>query len=95
MYTIGFVGQDSVSGMTIDTQMLRLVAERTGGFFYNAKTVDELKAAYQDISKLEKSNLADITYSVEMDIAQYLILCAFALVVFEFIFKKFFLRVYP
>ena len=95
MYTIGFVGQDSVSGMTIDTQMLHLVAERTGGFFYNAKTVDELTAAYQDISKLEKSNLADITYSVEMDIAQYLIWCAFALVVFGFVFKKFFLRVYP
>ena len=95
VYTIGFVGQDSVSGMTIDTQMLHLVAERTGGFFYNAKTVDELTAAYQDISKLEKSNLADITYSVEMDIAQYLIWCAFALVVFEFVFKKFFLQVYP
>ena len=77
VYTIGFVGQDSAAGQSIDTQMLRLVAEKTGGFFYNAKTVNELKNAYEDISKLEKSNLEDITYSVAMDISQYLIWCAF------------------
>ena len=51
VYTIGFVGQDSAAGQSIDTQMLRLVAEKTGGFFYNAKTVNELKNAYEDISK--------------------------------------------
>ena len=95
IYTIGFVGQDSVRGMQIDKQMLRLVAERTGGFFYNGTTVNELTNAYQDISKLEKSNLSDITYSVEMDIMQHLIWCAFALLIFEFISKKFLLKVYP
>jgi len=95
IYTIGFVGQDSVSGIQIDAQMLRLIAERTGGFFYNAKTLDELTNAYQDISQLEKSNLEDITYSVAMDISQYLIWCAFALLVSEFVCKKFLLKVYP
>jgi len=94
VYTIGFVGQDSAAGQSIDTQMLRLVAEKTGGFFYNAKTVNELKNAYEDISKLEKSNLEDITYSVAMDISQYLIWCAFTLLIFEFIFRKFLLRSY-
>ena len=95
IYTIGFVGQDSVSGIQIDAQMLRLVAERTGGFFYDAKTIDELTNAYQDISQLEKSNLEDITYSVAMDISQYLIWCALALLISEFVCKKFLLKVYP
>jgi Ca-activated chloride channel family protein len=50
VYTIGI-------GNEIDTEILRVIAQETGGKFFNVFSVDELKNVYETIDKLEKSKI--------------------------------------
>jgi Ca-activated chloride channel family protein len=50
VYTIGI-------GSEIDSETLRIIAEKTGGKFFNVFSTDELKEVYNTINKLEKTKI--------------------------------------
>ncbi len=41
----------------LDEQTLKMIAEKTGGKYYRAKNTEELTKIYEDINKLEKSDV--------------------------------------
>jgi Ca-activated chloride channel family protein len=50
VYTIGI-------GSEIDAEILRIIAEKTGGRFFNVFSISELKEVYNTINKLEKTKI--------------------------------------
>ena len=59
LYTIGFVGGIS---QTVDTSALRELASITGGEYFDARTSEELQAAYDEISDLEQSRIGETRF---------------------------------
>ena len=49
-------------GQRVDTKALRTVAERTGGFFRSAEDADSLQAIYEEIDKMEKSEIESVRF---------------------------------
>lgn len=57
VYTIGFVSLDGTSA--VDEATLRRIAELTGAAYYDARTQEELAAAYETIGRLERSRVGE------------------------------------
>ena len=49
-------------GHKIDTRALKDVAEKTGGFFRRAEDAGALKAVYEEIDKMEKSEIESVRF---------------------------------
>lgn len=84
IHTIGIGTEEGgiVANTTIvtglDNATLELIAEKTGGRFYLAKTEEELQRAYDDIA-------ASTTRQLSLDLSSYLMLIAVALFLVELI----------
>lgn len=75
VYAIAIGGGDAVTsirtpfgvykvptGQRVDTSALKAVAEKTGGFFRMAEDAGSLQAIYEEIDKLEKSEIESIRF---------------------------------
>lgn len=63
----------------LDEQTLRMIAETTGGKYYNAQNTEALKDVYADIDKLEKSTTVGRRFSQYRELFEYALFPGLAL----------------
>ena len=71
----------------IDEKLLESIAKQTGGLYFRATDNERLKDIYQEINKLEKTEVEEFKYSNAQEIFR-----RFVLMSFLFIFLEWFLR---
>ena len=77
-------------GMTkveIDEELLKNVANKTGGLYFRATDNKKLEEIYNEINKLEKTELEEIKYSDSEEKYRLLIIVAIGLIFVELILK--------
>ena len=77
-------------GMTkveIDEELLKNVANKTGGLYFRATDNKKLEEIYNEINKLEKTELEEIKYSDSEEKFRLLIVAAIGLIFVELILK--------
>jgi len=94
VYTIGFAS-GGISGIAVDAQTLRQVAESTDAQFYNARTQQELLQAYADIGQLERSRVGERRFVAFREYAPWFLLGVLGLLLGEFALRATWLRRYP
>jgi Ca-activated chloride channel family protein len=78
----------------INPDLLKRLAETTGGKFYRSISTDELRRAFNDIDKLEKSPVPAQKYKLYDEFAPYFIAVALLLILFGRLFALLF-PLYP
>ena len=74
--------------------MLKEIAENTDGKYYRAKNIRQLESIYGEIDKLEKSKINTIQYKRDLPEAfHWFVVIALVLLVLDYLFKNFILRV--
>jgi len=71
----------------IDEKLLESIAKQTGGLYFRATDNERLKDIYQEINKLEKTEVEEFKYLNAQEIYR-----KFALISFLFVFLEWFLR---
>jgi Ca-activated chloride channel family protein len=71
----------------IDEKLLESIAKQTGGLYFRATNNERLKDIYQEINKLEKTEVEEFKYSNAQEMYR-----RFVLMSFLFIFLEWFLR---
>lgn len=102
VYTIGMSADNTTYiengrrvSAVIDESLLQRIASETGGSYYRARNKDALQEIYQQIDRLEKTNV-EVTQRVRYQ-EQYhlLVLAALAFILFEIILRYIYLRTFP
>ena len=78
-------------GMTkveIDEELLSSIANKTGGLYFRATTNKSLQEIYDEINKLEKTEVEEIRFSDAEEKYRLLIIIALGLIFVEFISRK-------
>ena len=78
-------------GMTkveIDEQLLEEIASKTGGLYFRATNNKSLQDIYDEINKLEKTEVEEIRYSDAEEKYRFFIFIALGLIFVDFFFKK-------
>jgi Ca-activated chloride channel homolog len=83
VYTIGIVTANARPELTLDERQMRRCAETTGGRYERAANADGLADIYNSITALEKSRIERERFTRYHELAPWLLLPAFALVVLE------------
>ena len=71
----------------IDEELLKNVANKTGGLYFRATDNKKLEEIYNEINKLEKTELEEIKYSDSEEKYRLLIIAAIGLIFVELILK--------
>ena len=77
-------------GMTkveIDEKLLKSIASKTGGLYFRATDNKKLKEIYQEINKLEKTDVEEFKYSNAQEIYRGFVLLAIFLIILEWILR--------
>ena len=72
----------------IDEVLLQYIAKRTGGIYFRATDNSKLKAIYNEINKLEKTEVEEFKYYNYQEEYRILVLLAGLLLIIEFILKN-------
>jgi Ca-activated chloride channel family protein len=92
VYTIGFVaGRDGA----VDAAALTAIADSTNGRYFDASTVSDLTAAYDEIAGLERSVVGERRFTRYREFAPALAAAALALLVLEAALRAGWLRRHP
>ena len=78
-------------GMTkveIDEQLLEEIASKTGGLYFRATNNKSLQDIYDEINKLEKTEVEEIRYSDAEEKYRFFIFIALGLIFVDFVFKN-------
>ena len=78
-------------GMTkveIDEQLLEEIASKTGGLYFRATNNKSLQDIYDEINKLEKTEVEEIRYSDAEEKYRFFIFIALGLIFVDFVLKK-------
>ena len=78
-------------GMTkveIDEELLRGIAEKTGGLYFRATDNKSLESIYKEIDKLEKTEIEEIRYSERDEKYRFLTILALSLFTIEYLTRK-------
>ena len=78
-------------GMTkveIDEELLESIASKTGGLYFRATNNESLQNIYDEINKLEKTEVEEIRYSDAEEKYRFFILISLGLIFVEFVFRK-------
>ena len=78
-------------GMTkveIDEELLKTIAEKTGGLYFRATDNKKLEEIYEEINKLEKTEIQEIKYYNYDEKFRPLILLALALLFIEWLMRN-------
>ena len=96
-YALGFNGQYQYRMMDveIDDDMLRQVADMTGGKYFRATDEKKLKAVYDEIDKLEKTREKITRYSRRSDKYFNVLLAGCSLLALGLLLERTFLRTTP
>jgi Ca-activated chloride channel family protein len=86
---------DGVGGVQKAPDVLKNIADITGGKYYHANSRQKLKEIYGDIDKLEKSKLKKKNFDKLHDVYQLFALIAILLLVVEILIKYVWLRRIP
>ena len=71
----------------IDEELLKNVANKTGGLYFRATDNKKLEEIYDEINKLEKTEVEEIKYSDSEEKYRLLIIAAIGLIFVELILK--------
>ena len=71
----------------IDEELLKNVANKTGGLYFRATDNKKLEEIYNEINKLEKTEVEEIKYSDSQEKYRLLIIAAIGLIFVELILK--------
>lgn len=82
-------------GNTIDETILKEIADTTGGFYFQASDPDGLKAIYQEINLLEKSEIEERFFIQYKELMAYLIVPSVFFLLTEILLRNTFLRKIP
>jgi Ca-activated chloride channel family protein len=96
VYTIGVVDRSSVRSQgDVNEERLRAISERTGGQYYAAESPDALAEVYEEIGRLETSQLSGETFERYDEYAPWFAGAAAALLGVEFLLAATWLRRSP
>jgi Ca-activated chloride channel family protein len=79
----------------IDDKTLRSIADMTGGAYYRVSDLAALKKGYEEIDRLERVELEQVTQQEGRDVFHYAVAFALALLVIEIALGSTFLRKIP
>jgi len=71
----------------IDEELLKEIAETTGGKYFRATSNSKLEQIYEEINKLEKTEIEEIKYKSYDELFRPLVLLAFGLLLFELLLR--------
>jgi len=71
----------------IDEELLKQIAETTGGKYFRATSNTKLKQIYEEINKLEKTEIEETKYKSYDELFRPLVLFAFGLLLFELLLR--------
>jgi Ca-activated chloride channel homolog len=83
VYTIGIPTANSRPDLTLDERQMRRCAETTGGRYERAANAEGLASIYNSITALEKSRIERERFTKYHELAPWLLVPAFALIVLE------------
>ncbi|NIJ43832.1 Ca-activated chloride channel family protein [Wenyingzhuangia heitensis] len=72
----------------IDEKLLTYIAEETGGKYFRATSNTKLKTIYDEIDKLEKTEIEEFKYYNYQELYRNLVLAALALLALEYLLKN-------
>ena len=72
----------------IDEKLLESIASQTGGLYFRATDNERLKDIYQEINKLEKTEMEEFKYSNAKEMYRKFVLISFILVFLEWILRS-------
>ena len=76
-----------ITKVEIDEELLKNVANKTGGLYFRATDNKKLEEIYNEINKLEKTEVEEIKYSDSQEKYRLLIIAAIGLIFVELILK--------
>jgi len=79
----------------LDEEALRQVAKKTGGKYFRATDTEALKNIYEEISKMEKTEVKMKEYTEYFELYPWLVFPALALLIAEFVLRNSLLRQLP
>ena len=71
----------------IDEKLLKEIASKTGGLYFRATDNKKLKEIYDEINKLEKTEVEEFKYSNAKEVYRFFVLAAVILILMEWILK--------
>jgi Ca-activated chloride channel family protein len=71
----------------IDEDLLKQIAETTGGKYFRASSNTKLEQIYEEINKLEKTEIEETKYKSYDELFRPLVLAAFGLLLFELLLR--------
>ena len=71
----------------IDEKLLESIATKTGGLYFRATDNKKLKEIYQEINKLEKTDVEEFKYSNAQEMYRLFLLLSISLILLEWILK--------
>ena len=74
-----------MADVEIDEELLRDIASKTGGQYFRASNNEALKAIYEQINQMEKSELTTVRYEEYNEQYQYFIAVALALLLLDLV----------
>lgn len=80
--------QFAYSKVEIDEDLLKKIAKATGGKYYRATNNKKLEEIYEEIDKLEKTEIEEFKYYNYTELYRYLVGIAIVLLVLEFLLKQ-------
>ncbi len=72
----------------IDEKLLESIAKQTGGLYFRATDNEKLKDIYQEINKLEKTEVEEFKYSNAQEMYRFFVLISFSLVFLEWVLRS-------
>ena len=72
----------------IDEALLKEIASKTGGIYFRATNNQKLEEIYQEINKLEKTEIEEFKYYNYEEKYRMLILLAIGFIIFEWVFRN-------
>ena len=76
----------------IDEKLLKEIASKTGGLYFRATDNKKLKEIYDEINKLEKTEVEEFKYSNAKEVYRFFVLAAVILLLIEWILKTTFFK---
>ena len=76
----------------IDEELLKSIAKETGGLYFRATDNERLKNIYEEINKLEKTEVEEFKYSNAEEMYRRFVLISFLLVFLEWVLRSTFFK---
>lgn len=76
----------------IDEKLLKEIASKTGGLYFRATDNKKLKEIYDEINKLERTEVEEFKYSNAKEVYRFFVLAAVILILIEWILKTTFFK---